>query len=335
MKYLKTFENIYSDKNAKYLLLKMLEDLDTEFKKRGIKYKDLSSEVLQTIVQSDIKSGWVYMSGFKYRIREDNLKKAPIDFIECDATIITSEGGIDNWDNIYSFLTRYLGKWNDEFNKTNLFLVWEIRKLNEYMKSMKNYEGPYTAELTIAIKEKKYQRINPTPKALHFSFRKNRDHIEKNGITASLNKRWSKGEGTMSEPNLGIDEPVVYLFPDFRWEPGRVIQKDGQTYLSDSCWWSIITYIFGKFNEIDWLHKGKGWSKEDVQIDLWEIDTSGLGYKWYRDSNSSETGVTKRLGFWDWIVTFDGDIPPSNIKLLETYDIYDLSERMHRRELRN
>lgn len=323
MKYLKTFENIYNDKNAKYLLLKMLKDLDTEFKKRGIKYEDPP----RGDVQSDKEIGQGYLGSFKYRIH-DNTIKAPIDYIECEAIIITSEGGIDNWDNIYSFLTRYLGKWNDEFNKTNLFLVWEMRKLYlqedvESMKSKKNYEGPWMSKLTIAIKEKKYQRINPTPKALHFSFRKNRDHIEKNGITASLNKRWSKGEGTMSEPNLGIDEPVVYLFPDFRWEPGRVIEKDGQTYLSRSCWWSVIQYIFGKFNEIDWLHKGKGWSKEDVQIDLWEIDTSGLGYKWYRDSNSSETGVTKRLGFWDWMVTFDGDIPPSNIKLLETYDIYD------------
>jgi len=87
MKHLKTFENIYNDKNAKYLLLKMLKDLDTEFKKRGIKYKDFK----RGDVQSDKEIGQGYLGSFKYRIH-DNTIKAPINYIECDATIITSEG---------------------------------------------------------------------------------------------------------------------------------------------------------------------------------------------------------------------------------------------------
>ena len=66
-----------------------------------------------------------------------------------------------------------------------------------------------------------------------------------------------------------------------------------------------------------------GYSREDVTVDLWEIDVKGLGYKWYRDSNLEFSDSIKSKTKYDWIMSFDGDIPKESIKLVETFDPLD------------
>jgi len=209
-------------------------------------------------------------------------------------------------------------KWKDRLNKVNLMLldrkyIYGSRMNIESVDSctyLSKYWEKGLMRMDLVIKSKKFQRVKPTDKILHFSFRKNRDFIEKNGIKMTSNEKWSGGgELDLGDFDLGIDEPAVYAIQDFRFADG----------VGDVRW--LLNRLFGKYNDLMFYIDEMGWSREDVTIDLWEIDAKGLGYKWYRDSNLGFSDSIKSKTTEDWIMSFDGDIPKESIKLVETIDL--------------
>ena len=214
-------------------------------------------------------------------------------------------------------LDKFLIKWKERFNKANLMLldgkyIYGTRMNIESIDSctyLSKYWEKGLMRMDLVIKSKKFQRVKPTDKVLHFSFRKNREFIEKNGIKMTSNEKWS-GNNNLDLGGLsyGIDKPAVYAIQDFR-------SADGFKYID-----SLLSRLFGKYNALMIYIDEMGWSREDVTVDLWEIDVKGLGYKWYRDSNLEFSDSIKSKTEYDWIMSFDGDIPKESINLVDTFD---------------
>jgi hypothetical protein len=269
---------------------------------------------------------------YKIKNNEDYFRKPDIKYIDVEINImydkplegfdkLTKDEMISQYSKKFLELSKVLDKffikWRERFNKANLMLldgkyiygsratIGNIRNLTW----LSDYWNKGLMRMDLVIKSKKFQRVKPTDKVLHFSFRKNRKFIEENGIKMTSNEKWS-GDNNLDLGDLsyGIDKPAVYAIQDFR-------SVDGFEYI-----YSLIGRLFGKYNALMIYIDDMGWSREDVTVDLWEIDVKGLGYKWYRDSNLEFSDSIKSKTEYDWIMSFDGDIPKESIKLVETFD---------------
>jgi hypothetical protein len=309
MKYLKIYEEFVSNvdlsKSETNLLLNELSNL-LNSKGLIIDYKIKNNkEYLRTpdIKYIDVEINIMYdkpLEGFDKLTSEEMVSQYSEKFLELSEVI-----------------DKFFINWKDRLNKANLMLldrkyIYGSKATIENIRDFTYLSSSWNKGLMrmdLVIKSKKFQRVKPTDKILHFSFRKNREFIEKNGIKMTSNEKWSgDGELDLGDLYLGIDEPAVYAIQDFRTADG----------VGDVRW--LLSRLFGKYNDIMFYIDEMGWSREDVTIDLWEIDAKGLGYKWYRDSNLGFSDSIKSKTTEDWIMSFDGDIPKENIKLIENFD---------------
>ena len=310
MNYIKIFEEFVSNVDlSKSEVNSLLNELSNLLKSKGlvIKYeinnnKDpfRKSDVEYTAVKINIMYDKP-LEGFDKLTKQEMISQYSQKFLELSKVI-----------------DKFLIKWRQRLNKVNLMLIDRkyiygsgatIKSINEFT-YLSEYWDKGLMTVDLIIKSKKFQRVKPTDKVLHFSFRKNREFIKENGIKMTSNEKWAGGSKLdIGDLELGIDEPAVYAIQDFRDDGG----------LGNVRW--LLSRLFGKYNELMFYIDEMGWSREDVKIDLWEIDTQGLGYKWYRDSNLGFSDSIKSKTTEDWIMSFDGDIPKERIRLVETIDM--------------
>lgn len=316
MKHIKIYEEFVSNVDlSKSEVNSLLNELSNLLKSKGLVINYEINNNKDYFRTPDIKDIGVEINimydkpleGFDKLTREEIISQYSEKFLELSKVI-----------------DKFFIKWKERLNKINLMLL-DRKYIYGSRATIGNIDSQFylskywekgLMRMDLVIKSKKFQRVKPNDKILHFSFRKNREFIEKNGIKMTSNEKWSGGgELDLGDLDLGIDEPAVYAIQDFRTADG----------LGDVRW--LLSRLFGKYNDLMFYIDEMGWSREDVKIDLWEIDAKGLGYKWYRDSNLGFSDSTKSKTTEDWIMSFDGDIPKESIKLVETIDL--LPEKLY------
>jgi hypothetical protein len=309
MLYLKLFEEYVSNPNfAKSQIDSLINDLTKSLKSKGID--------IEVKIDSGRDNEW-------YDIKIKLVNQTPLENWQTKSKEEKIQIYKDNFTKIGSFLDTFLNSWNQRLNKTNLFIVHKKCIFGSGMGIENISNVSYLIHrldkglmnLELVVKSKKFLRIKPTKKVLHFTFKKNRDYIKQNGITRTNNEKWT-GDNPLDIGDLyyGIDEGAVYAIQDFR-------ETEGFDSMS-----GLIRRLFGGYNEFIDRIDAMGWTEDDILIDCWEIDTQGLGYKWFRDSNldlinhkSKQVGASGR-GSYDWIMTYDGDIPSNAINLVKTFN---------------
>ena len=298
MKHIKIYEEFVSNVDlSKSEVNSLLNELSNLLKSKGLVINYEINNNKDYFRTPDIKDIGVEINimydkpleGFDKLTREEIISQYSEKFLELSKVI-----------------DKFFIKWKERLNKINLMLL-DRKYIYGSRATIGNIDSQFylskywekgLMRMDLVIKSKKFQRVKPNDKILHFSFRKNREFIEKNGIKMTSNEKWSGNNNLyLGGLSYGIDKPAVYAIQDFR-------SADGFKYIDN-----LLSRLFGKYNALMIYIDEMGWSREDVTVDLWEIDVKGLGYKWYRDSNLEFSYSIKSKTEYDLIISFDVDIP--------------------------
>lgn len=182
-----------------------------------MKYLRLFEEFIQDPVYVDYEikqmiesfENFIEIEGFRF---EKPYVSKSLDYIrDFSINVSTKKNSTDNIskdeiDKLLPKLSKFFRNWITQFEKTNNLLTFTT--------DIENYFRKLELKINIVIKGIKYfkwrYRKGEGKKLFHFSDAKNREFISRNGISPTMNKRW-----TDMQKDLATGKPAVYAMPSF------------------------------------------------------------------------------------------------------------------------
>ena len=184
MKYIRIFEEFIQDPvNVEYEIKQMIGDLKKIIESDGFKF----NQPYLNNIKSSTRDISLIIRGTKNN--NDFLSKIDVEKLN-------------------QKLNKFFKLWMVRFEKTNNLLTFSTEEQELWDK------GQLYLEVDITIKGIKYfkwrYKKGQGKKLFHFSETKNREFILKNGISPTMNTRWSK-----IQKDLATNQPAVYAMPPF------------------------------------------------------------------------------------------------------------------------